>query len=99
MEIGPEVLANGQKAVKVPPKGEFLIGDSSDGGRSIVFGVSEDNMVEFGFIKVVWSTMPFELHDSELSRGLVLQSPASPISGTLIATVVLDSRTSTLSDS
>ncbi|KAF8601175.1 hypothetical protein BDV93DRAFT_585909 [Ceratobasidium sp. AG-I] len=57
--------ANGRADPEIPARGHRLVGDGSDGGASIAFGLEKGRTVEVGFIKVFWSTDPLELNDLE----------------------------------
>jgi hypothetical protein len=58
-------IANGQEDPAIPPRGFCMIGDESDGGARISFGLSEGQTTEVGFIKVFWSTEKLELDNLE----------------------------------
>lgn len=93
LELGPQVTANGRKDAEIPKKGEYLIGDTADGGQSMTFGIAEPGKVETGFIKVVWSTAPFELDTGKERRPIVKDTRGKELPevwGTLVAKLVLN---------
>lgn len=96
-------VANGRADAEIPAQGYRLIGDESDGGASISFGLPEDQAIEVGFIKVFWSTEQLELDNLEqagLDGPVPVPRPASSRKilakketiledwGTLLATLV-----------
>lgn len=92
MELGPRVSAGKWKDAEIPAKGQYLIGDSANGGQSITMKIAEAGTIEVGFIKVVWSTSPFEI---ETVRGLCAKydnsegSGAQELWGTLMVKLIL----------
>ncbi|KAG8706557.1 hypothetical protein FRC09_002354 [Ceratobasidium sp. 395] len=92
--------ANGRQNPELPMRGQFLVGDGYDGGPPFPFGLGEGENIDVGFIKVFWSTDPFQLSSltqespfgaqAGVGARKVLTQQAKPVKewGTLLMTLV-----------
>ncbi|KAG9090737.1 hypothetical protein FRC06_000897 [Ceratobasidium sp. 370] len=65
--------AQGRADPELPMHGQFMIGDESDGGAPLSFGLDQGEKLDVGFIKVFWSTDPLEL--SNMAQGSAFEAP------------------------
>ncbi|KAG8737059.1 hypothetical protein FRC10_008610 [Ceratobasidium sp. 414] len=65
--------AQGRADPELPMHGQFMIGDESDGGAPLSFGLDQGEELDVGFIKVFWSTDPLEL--SNMAQGSAFEAP------------------------
>ncbi|KAG9119099.1 hypothetical protein FRC07_006059, partial [Ceratobasidium sp. 392] len=63
--------ANGRSDPDIPAHGQLIIGDGSNGGALLSFGLTPDTELEMGFVKVFWSTDPLELDDVAQEPGFM----------------------------
>ncbi|KAG8706556.1 hypothetical protein FRC09_002353 [Ceratobasidium sp. 395] len=61
--------ANGHPDPDIPAHGQLMIGDGSNSGALLSFGLAPGTELEMGFIKVFWSTDPLELDDVAQDSG------------------------------
>ncbi|KAG9082323.1 hypothetical protein FRC06_005119 [Ceratobasidium sp. 370] len=66
--------ANGRPDPDIPARGQLTIGDGSNGGALLSFGLAAGAELEVGFIKVFWSTDPLELDDVAQESGFMSSS-------------------------
>lgn len=90
LDLTPRSTASGRKSLRILERGECLIGDTNMGGPRISFGIAEPNKVEIGFLKVVWSTSPFELATWQERQTIAARDrEIGDIWGTLVVKLVL----------
>ncbi|KAG8795632.1 hypothetical protein FRC12_011978 [Ceratobasidium sp. 428] len=66
--------ANGHPDPDIPARGQLMIGDGSNSGALLSFGLAPGTKLEMGFIKVFWSTDPLELDDVAQDSGFGFSS-------------------------